>query len=209
MAEKFYTSDEYILRNPSYHIEDSQFKSNNFLKILKKNKVEFGEIKNVVDVGCGAGGILKELKKTNNFNQDTNFSGFDINKEIIDIANKDSEKNINFFCEDFFKSNLYKKSDLILCADVYEHIDDYIGFLKKLSYGGKFFLFNIPLDLSFRSILTNKVIENNFNTFGHIHFFNKNISKLMLNYCNFEVMNMAYAKNFLEHEKKYYKTTSL
>ena len=202
MAENFYKSDEYTLQNPTYHIEDSLFKSNNFIKLLKISKFKIDEIKNVIDVGCGAGGILKELKKTRYFNQETNFSGFDINKQIIHLANKDLPNNVNFFCEDFFKSNLYKKSDLILCADVYEHIDDYLGFLKRLSSGGKFFLFNIPLDLSVRTILSNKIINNNFEKLGHVHYFNKNIAKQMLNYCNFDIINVIYAKNFLEHEKK-------
>ena len=200
MEENLYTSKDYSLKNPSYHIEDSLFKSKNFIKLLKINKFNFNEIKNVIDVGCGAGEILKELKKSNYFNVNTKFSGYDINKEIIKYANKNTDENINFYSDDYFECELYKKSDLIICADVYEHIDDYMGFLKKLSLGGKFFLFNIPLDISFRSILSKKFIKNNFDTYGHIHFFNKNIAKLILNYCGYETIDTMYAKNFLEHE---------
>lgn len=202
MVENLYTSKNYALKNPSYHIEDSLFKSKNFIKLLKINRFNFSEIKNVIDIGCGAGEILKELKKSNYFSYNTNFSGYDINKDIIEYANKNTDENINFYSDNYFECELYKKSDLIICADVYEHIDDYMGFLKKLSLGGKFFLFNIPLDISFRSILSKKFIKNNFDTYGHIHFFNKNIAKLILNYCGYEIIDTMYAKNFLEHEKK-------
>ena len=130
--ENLYTTGKYTKQNPSYHVEDSEFKSNNFIKILKKNNFNFHQIYNVIDVGCGAGKILKIFQNSNLFNNQTNFKGFDINSEIINFANKEKNKNLNFYCDDFFKSNSYGESDLIICADVYEHIEDYIGFLKKL-----------------------------------------------------------------------------
>lgn len=202
MNIKLYTSNNYFKKNPTYHIEDSDFKSDNFIEILKKNKFNFQQTNTVVDVGCGAGKIIRNLKERNYFKRNTNFYGFDINKRIINFANLNATDNLKFFNKDFFKSNFKKKPDLIICADVFEHIDDYINFLNNLSAKGKFFLFNIPLDLSLRTLLFNKSIKNNFNKIGHIHFFNKNICKLILNYCNFNILDMMYAKNFIKHEKK-------
>ena len=138
-----YTSDQYLKKNPTYHVEDSKFKSNNFIKILKINKFNFNEVSNVVDVGCGLGEIIKNLQLSNCFNKATNFYGFDINKKVIDLANKNVNKNLKFLCQDFFDFNFSATPDLILCADVFEHIEDYIGFLKQLSCKSKFFLFNI------------------------------------------------------------------
>lgn len=203
--ENLYTTGKYIKQNPGYHIEDSEFKSNNFIKILKKNDFNFHQIHNVIDVGCGAGIILKIFQNSNLFNNKTNFKGFDINNEIINFANKEKNKTLNFYCEDFFKSNSYGESDLIICADVYEHIEDYIGFLKKLLPSGKFFLFNIPLDISVRTLLTNKVINENFKKVGHLHFFNKNIARSLLEYCNYDIIDTLYAKNFLALKKKSFK----
>ena len=199
---KSYSSDEYLKKNSTYHVEDCKFKSSNIIKILKKNKFNFNEVSNVVDVGCGLGEIIKNLQKTNYFNKTTNFYGFDINKRIIDKANVDINKNLKFFCQDFINFNFTTKPDLIICADVFEHIEDYIGFLKKLSCKSKFFLFNIPLDISLRTLLFDNLINENFDKIGHLHFFNKNTSKLILNFCNFEILDMIYAKNFLCHTKK-------
>ena len=36
-----YTSSRYLKKNPTYHSEDSLYKYNNFIKILKKNKIPF------------------------------------------------------------------------------------------------------------------------------------------------------------------------
>ena len=54
-----YLSGDYIKKNHSYHIEDSEFKWKNFLNILKnhfkfKNKFNF-------DIGCGSGQIFYML----------------------------------------------------------------------------------------------------------------------------------------------------
>ncbi|MDC0616160.1 hypothetical protein OAO77_02165 [Candidatus Pelagibacter sp.] len=48
---KLYTSGEYILKNPTYHIEDSKFKSNNFIKILKKIVLIFKVLKILLILG--------------------------------------------------------------------------------------------------------------------------------------------------------------
>jgi ubiquinone/menaquinone biosynthesis C-methylase UbiE len=197
-----YKSGQYLENNPTYHIEDSKFKSSNFIKILKKNEFNFNKITNVVDIGCGAGEVIKNIQLTNYFNKNTKFYGFDVNKKIIDLANKDINKNLEFISEDFLNSNFITKTDLIICADVFEHVDDYIGFLKKLSHKSNFFLFNIPLDISLRTLLFDDLINKNFNKVGHLHFFNKNIIKLILNFCNYQILDMIYAKNFLNHVKK-------
>ena len=117
------------------------------------------------------------------------------------MAKKNNETNIDFYCENYFHSSSYKKTDLIICADVYEHIEDYIGFLKKLVTGGEFFLFNIPLDVCLRSLLDNRVFSENYKNAGHLHFYNKHVAKLILNHCNYEIIDTIYAKSFLTHVK--------
>ena len=62
-----YLSGEYTKNNTSYHVEDSKFKWNNFEKIITKNKVNFKSFKNIVEVGCGAGQIISNAKKSDLF----------------------------------------------------------------------------------------------------------------------------------------------
>jgi 2-polyprenyl-3-methyl-5-hydroxy-6-metoxy-1,4-benzoquinol methylase len=192
----FYTSSEYLKKNPTYHSEDSLYKYNNFVKILKKNNLNFKKLKKIIDVGCGIGEILKYLKKNKLFFK-SKFIGYDINKYAIKIAKKNS--NILFFCKNYIKSTKNKKSDLIICADVFEHIDDEVYFLKKLLERSKYFLFNIPLDMSFISLIRKKFFTKKFNDVGHIHFYSKYSILLKIEYCGFKIVDKIYAKNRLEH----------
>src|SRR5690606_39364807 len=45
--------------------------------------------------------------------------------------------------------------DLVLCIDVFEHIEDYLGFLRILRDKGTYKLFHIPLDMTVLSVLKN------------------------------------------------------
>ncbi|MDC0616159.1 class I SAM-dependent methyltransferase [Candidatus Pelagibacter sp.] len=131
---------------------------------------------------------------------DANYFGYDINADAIKIAK--NLKKISFFNKDFLSSKEFNKTDLILCADVFEHVDCDITFLKDILSRGKYFLFNVPLDISIRSLLNNNLISETFNNVGHIHFYNKQIILLLLKYCGYDVIDSLYAKNFLEHSKK-------
>ena len=62
MEKDFYLSGKYYQQNQSYHTEDSSFKYNNIIKLLKKNNFEFSKINTVTEVGCGAGHILLNAK---------------------------------------------------------------------------------------------------------------------------------------------------
>jgi ubiquinone/menaquinone biosynthesis C-methylase UbiE len=62
-----------------------------FLSIIKKKK-------SVLDIGCGDGELLKNLKKRNS----CNCYGIDFSSNLINVAKKNS-RNINFFCIDMNK----------------------------------------------------------------------------------------------------------
>ena len=42
-----YLSGDYTKKNHSYHIEDSEFKWKNFVKILKKSNLNLDEVKSI------------------------------------------------------------------------------------------------------------------------------------------------------------------
>ena len=127
-----YLSGDYIKKNHSYHIEDSQFKWRNFINILKSTHFNFKNIDSIIDIGCGSGQILIEANKSNFFNSESVFKGYDINPDAIDLAKKNSVK-VSFFNQDFI--NLKdEKGDLIIAADVFEHVQDKYNFLTLLNY---------------------------------------------------------------------------
>ncbi len=192
-----YISGEYTKKNHSYHTEDSSFKWNNFIKILNSTNFEFGKINSITDIGCGIGKILDEAKKSNLFNDKCKFIGYDINPDAIELAKKNF-KEIIFSNEDFI--NLDKnESDLIIAADVFEHIEDSHNFLRKLKNKGNFFLFNIPLEISLLSMIRSKnIFQHSHEKVGHLHFYTKKTAILLLESCGYKIVECIFANNRLQ-----------
>ena len=192
-----YTSSKYTDLNPNYHLEDSPFKWSNFEKCLKnsfkKNKIEISSIKSICEIGCGAGGILNQLKNSNIFNSANKIEGWDINPGAIKIA-KTMFPEIMFINDDLFNTNY--QYDLIICADVFEHVENPYSFLKELKKKSKYFLFNIPLELSLLSMLRGiNVFRESYESVGHLHFYSASSANLILEISGYEIIEKKFAKN--------------
>jgi len=196
-----YLSGEYINNNSTYHVEDSNYKWNNFKNILTKSGIDSKSFNNVVEVGCGAGQIISNAKNSDLF-YNCNFVGYDINPDAIKIA-KNLNGSINFVNKDFFESDLFGKTDLIICADVFEHIENSHEFLRILANGSKYLLFNIPLDISLLSLLMQENILSNFyKKLGHLHFYSKKTALLTLEHSGINIIHHSYAKFRISHFPK-------
>jgi 2-polyprenyl-3-methyl-5-hydroxy-6-metoxy-1,4-benzoquinol methylase len=207
--KNLYLSGEYLKKNHSYHKEDSEFKWQNLIDILKKTSFNFDKINSIVDIGCGSGQVLVEAKKSNVFKNQCSFEGYDINPEAIKLAKNNSDQ-ISFFNEDFIKNNTDIKKDIIIAADVFEHIQDPYNFLKELKNKGNFFLFNIPLEISLLSMIRKKnIYKHSYKNVGHLHFYNKRTSLLLLESVGFKVLNHNLVNNRFEELKVKKKITSL
>ena len=193
----FYTSSDYTKKNPTYHEEDSPHKWRNFKRCLefssKNKKIKLSSIKSVCEIGCGAGGILNQLQISNFINGIKKIEGWDINPGAIDLAKQKYPK-ITFINEDLFDTD--NDYDLMLCADVFEHIEDSYSFLKKLNKKSKYFLFNIPLELCLLTMLQgNNIIKKAYDSVGHIHFYSSSTANLMLELTGYEIIHQRFAKN--------------
>ena len=203
-----YLSGDYTKKNHSYHIEDSEFKWKNFVKILKKSNLNLDEVNSLSDVGCGSGQILIHANNSKLFNQQCIFDGYDINPDAINAAKKNSKK-VNFFNEDFINLKEIKRN-LIIAADVFEHIQDTYNFLKKLRDKGDFFLFNIPLEISLFSMIRKKnIFKHSFENVGHLHFYTKRTALLTLENIGFKILNYNLVNNRFEEFRKNKKIHSL
>lgn len=209
-SNDFYTRGEYLKHNQAWNIEDSVWKANYVHKLLVKHGIVTND---VVDVGCGAGGIIEELAKK----IDTaTFTGFDIASDAIDMAKARSTGRVRFLNEDFAKIN-YPQTDLLLSIDVIEHVDDFYGFLRGLRHRSRYFVFHIPLDLCCRSLLKPHILFQQRKSVGHIHYFSKEMVLWFLNDLGYTVIDFVYtkpdidvhpAKSVKSFLKKYLRKTS-
>lgn len=167
MTEKIYTEEEgeYLKNNPTWHVEHSPWKAKQIIKMLSRNPVN---PRTIAEVGCGAGEILNQLHLS--LPNNIRFTGYDISSDAMTLAKLREKERLEFKHEDFLEIDT--KVDLLIMMDVFEHVDDYLGFLRLCRTKAKNTIFHIPLDISVQSILRNRPMYAR-ETVGHLHYFMK------------------------------------
>ncbi|MDB5137973.1 MAG: hypothetical protein JWP37_4576 [Mucilaginibacter sp.] len=169
MQKELYTSknSDYLKNNNTWHVEDSPWKAEQVFKIIRRNTIE---PKKVVEIGCGAGEILVQLQNLIK-DKSVSFEGYDISPDAYELSKQRANEKIKFYKEDLLaKENAF--FDLCLVMDVFEHVDNYIDFIKQCSKKATYKIYHIPLELHASALLRNKLIESR-RSVGHIHFFTK------------------------------------
>src|SRR4051794_37572845 len=75
-----YANAEYLANNPSWHVEESLWKADKICEILQRNGLAPSRI---VEVGCGAGEILVQLKARL---PRTSFVGYEMSEQAFKLA---------------------------------------------------------------------------------------------------------------------------
>ncbi|MEO6916436.1 MAG: class I SAM-dependent methyltransferase [Chitinophagaceae bacterium] len=188
-GNNMYTGDEYLGKNPDYHLEDAGWKAGLILGMMNKNKVF---PKGIADLGCGAGGVIKQMARV--MSSSVCFYGYDISPKAIDLARQSAnEKNVHFQTGNYFE-NPRQSVDLILVIDLLEHLDNFYLFLRELKLCGSKCIFHIPLDLSGRSILKPHILKQQRESVGHIHYFSREMVWWLLEDCGFVIRDWRFTK---------------
>lgn len=197
----FYTKGGYFEKNPTWDMEDSVWKAKQLFDLFKKQNIK--NIQKVSEVGCGSGEVMFNFSK-NLEDKNIQYFGFDISPQAINLANKlKQEKNVdNFYYEIASIPNI--KSDLLICADVFEHIEDEFTFLRSIKDKSEYFIFNIPLDLSVQSLLREHTILSQRKRVGHINYYTKSLALETLKDTGFKIVSYEYGNWY-----KYYKPESI
>ena len=183
--ENIYTSNDYWEYNPDFHERDTRFKIGNALHLL-----DTIQINSIVDIGCGSGQILQDICSIYN----AKGFGYDVSPLAIERSNfLNKNKDVEYYL--FEKNTHIKKSDLILCFDVFEHVEDYLGFLTKINNLSKYYLFNIPIDIYMTGILSGK-IDKAREKVGHLHYFTENSAISALNNCGYKIKSKRICESF-------------
>jgi SAM-dependent methyltransferase len=186
-----YVDGTYFEKAKGWHASESPWKAANVLKLIRRNALHF---ETVCDVGCGVGEILVELQKA--LDPDVNFSGFDISPQAITIAKQKEQGRLKFHNEDFLTGNS-DVFDLILLLDVFEHAQDYLGFLDAMNKRARWFIFHIPLDIALRGISKkSKWMMYMRETYGHLHYFTAETAMATLSDTGYEIVDYFYTDDF-------------
>jgi len=198
MTQKIYTEEngEYLKVHPLWHIEDSLWKAKQIMKMLSRNR-DLLNPKTIAEIGCGAGEILNQLSLS--MSDDISFTGYDISNDAINLAKQREKERLEFKLGNLLEIN--EKFDLLLMIDVFEHVDDYLGFLKLSKSKAKNTIFHIPLDISVQAILRNKLMYKRTRS-GHLHYFTKDTAIATLIDSGYEIVDFFYTTSSLDLPRK-------
>jgi SAM-dependent methyltransferase len=184
-----YKNELYLKNNINWHQEDSSYKASFVKKSLKRNNISF---RTCVDIGCGAGLVTELLAKEY---PNSKFKGCDFSPDAALFWDQRTKlDNLEFSNADVTsRSDLH---DLIICLDVFEHVEDYYLFLRSIRSVGINFIFNIPLDMNVMKVLLNG-IKYTREEVGHLHYFNEYTALETLKDCGFRIKDSFLSTAFL------------
>jgi SAM-dependent methyltransferase len=191
MSTAFYVEGGYLKNHPNWLVEDSPWKAGQVLKMLNQHNLG---INSVCEIGCGAGEILKQLYLQ--LPETTQFTGYEVSPQAFALAQDRTQDRLKFRLADCLDDP--EVFDLALCLDVFEHVDDYFGFLEALRKKATYKIFHIPLDLSVSTVARGSILERSWNQSGHIHFFTKDIALQALVKTGYTVKDYFYTPYYID-----------
>ena len=182
----FYTSERYLKNNPDWHVGASPWKASVILQAIQRNGLH---PRSLCEIGCGAGEILRILQM--HLDDGCVLRGYDIAPDAIALARTRENEFLHVFLGDIRDDQNYF-CDLILIIDTLEHFENCFELLRDIKLKSMYKIFQLPLDISVKSILWNKLPEYRHAT-GHLHFFSKDIALEMIQDAGYEILDYFYA----------------
>ncbi|QJB34098.1 methyltransferase domain-containing protein [Chitinophaga oryzae] len=189
------TNGEYKQKNPNWHIEDSAWKATQIISMLKRNNLS---PKTITEIGCGAGEILHQLYQQ--LPSDTIFEGYEISPDAFALSSSRANERLSFYLSDM--SALNTKSELLLVMDVFEHVEDYIGFIKDCKNKARYKMFHIPLDISVLALLRGTIMKTR-EKVGHLHYYTKETALATLRDNGYKIIDHFYTPSGVQLSRSF------
>lgn len=182
---QIYQDGTYASKNSAFGDDNSEMKIDKALEAVRRYGLT---PQTIAEVGCGGGAILLGAAEALNV---TSAVGIEPMPEAYAVA-KSRETNQVTFRNETIDAVSHGDFDLVLCFDVFEHIENYFSFLRNLRNVGKNFLFHIPLDMNAQMVARGKPIQRVRDEVGHIHYFSKDSAFATLKECGYHIGGYFY-----------------
>lgn len=190
-AEARYLDGRYLAANADWHEGDAAWKAEQVRRLLNRHRIRPGSI---CDVGCGTGAVLRHLADA--VGPETRLVGFEPSPDAFALAAQRSDSHVELVAAG--AEGIKETFDLLLALDVMEHVDDALGFLRRLRDKAVQFVFHIPLDMSVQGVLRVHPIIETRRQLGHLHYFSKETALATLRDAGFDILDYEYTKSGVE-----------
>jgi hypothetical protein len=185
MESTIYSDGTYLANNPGWHADDSAWKAGHIARLLEKNWIA---PRTLCEIGCGAGEVLCSL--STRLDPSARLIGYDISPSAFAICSRKSSERVTFRLANLLDTD--ERYDVAMAIDVFEHVEDYFGFLRKLRAKADYKVFHIPLELSAQEVLRGRPLIEARRKVGHIHHFSKDTALATLEDCGYTVIEHFY-----------------
>ncbi len=187
MESTIYSDGTYLANNPGWHADDSAWKARNIARLLERNSIVPGTL---CEIGCGAGEVLRAL--STRLDPATRFFGYDISPSAFAICSQKTSERLTFRLANLLEMG--EHYDVAMAIDVFEHVEDYFGFLRALRTRADYKVFHIPLELSAQEVLRAGPLLDARRRVGHLHHFSKQTALATLEDCGYTLIDHFYTK---------------
>lgn len=190
--EQINQDGEYLEKTRTWHVEDSEWKAPEIGRVL--DAVEC-PIESAAEVGCGAGRVLQAIAEHPKLVK-ARLYGFDISPQAIDLCEELDHPRIEFSCSDPLDEGDPHRFDALFVIDVFEHVPDYLGFVRKCKAKAKYKIYHIPLDLHVSSVLRDRLPSAR-RSVGHLHYFSASTALATLEDTGHRIREAVYTSGAL------------
>lgn len=188
----FYTDGQYTKSNPGFNVNESFRKVKAFIKLKDEINI-YPEGYNILDLGCGSGGFLCSLS-----NDDLKLNkglGIDINSDAINEASSSNLSKCSFEVRSF--NDIIGFFDIISIVHVLEHIESWSELFKTLKNHTNYIYISVPIEASVWMTIRKNTLLNQYQKYGHIHFFNEPFLLKILEDMGLKILKYDYTDEFL------------
>jgi SAM-dependent methyltransferase len=176
-----------VALTPDWFESDAVWKADQVGHMMRRHGIEPDSI---CDMGCGTGGVLDHL--SNSLPSTTNLVGCEVSPQAISLAPEERRRRITFV--NASPENCDGGYDLMLVLDVFEHVEDYLGFLRSISGKAEQFIFHIPLDVSVQTVLRASPFARARQELGHLHYFSRDTALATLRDAGYEIVDETFTQ---------------
>ena len=116
--------------------------------------------------------------------------GYDVSAHALAAARAHAAPGVEFRHGDAFAAP--ERFDIALAIDVFEHVEDYLGFLRALRPMARIHVFHIPLDMTVQAVRREEPLLRARRELGHLHSFSEGTALATLEHAGYAVEDWSH-----------------